>query len=221
MRLLSVGRLEWDRGHLYAIEAIQILSNYGVESELTIIGEGPLREALAFEIDAAGLGSRVSLPGAQSRRAVLEAMHRADAYLQTSLRPTEALSTSEAQSMRLPVVAFNLQRQLLTLREGVSGFIVEPRDALAMAERLTMLAADPALRLRLGNTGRSHVSQNFTIEQETTKLESVFNHCLDRQSQARALMSQLRSNAAIPAEPDLAAYLRLEESFAHATQQRR
>jgi glycosyltransferase involved in cell wall biosynthesis len=48
------------------------------------------------------------------------------------------------------------------VEDGVNGFLVEPGDAAALAERVGRLIADPALRTRIGEAGRVRVEQNFT-----------------------------------------------------------
>jgi glycosyltransferase involved in cell wall biosynthesis len=48
--------------------------------------------------------------------------------------------------------------------EGETGFLVPPGDVAALADRLGRLAADPALRRRLGAAGRARYAERFTFE---------------------------------------------------------
>ena len=68
----------------------------------------------------------------------------------------------EAGACRKPVVATRVGGIPEVVEDGVNGFLVEPGDVSRLAERVTQLIADPALRNRLGEAGRVKVEQDFT-----------------------------------------------------------
>jgi len=68
----------------------------------------------------------------------------------------------EAGACHKPVVATRVGGILEVVEDGVNGYLVEPEDVDGLTARVTQLIADPALRARLGASGRARVEQNFT-----------------------------------------------------------
>lgn len=68
----------------------------------------------------------------------------------------------EAGACRKPVVATRVGGIPEVIEEGVNGFLVEPGDVGSLADRVASLIADPALRSRMGDAGRSLVERNYT-----------------------------------------------------------
>lgn len=68
----------------------------------------------------------------------------------------------EAGACRKPVVATRVGGIPEVIEEGVNGYLVEPGDVDRMADRVASLIADPTLRSRMGDAGRSLVEQNYT-----------------------------------------------------------
>lgn len=68
----------------------------------------------------------------------------------------------EAGACRKPVVATRVGGIPEVVEEGVNGFLVEPGDVTALAQRVTTLMADPGLRERMGLAGRQRVERYYT-----------------------------------------------------------
>jgi glycosyltransferase involved in cell wall biosynthesis len=75
----------------------------------------------------------------------------------------------EAMASGRPVVSTNQGGPAETILEGVTGYLVPPRDPAALAERVVWLLRDPALRDQMGQAGRARVETRFAAE-ATAKL---------------------------------------------------
>ena len=71
----------------------------------------------------------------------------------------------------LPVVATNWSGLPDIVVEGETGYLVPPRDAASVADRLELLIKDPKLRKRLGTAGRKHYEENYTVERFRKNME--------------------------------------------------
>ena len=69
----------------------------------------------------------------------------------------------EAGACRKPVVATRVGGIPEVVQDGVNGYLVEPGDVDALTERVSELIADPSLRTRMGEAGRTRVEQDFTV----------------------------------------------------------
>ena len=80
----------------------------------------------------------------------------------------------EAMAMGLPVIATAIGGSIEQVGEGVTGFLVPPADAAALADKLQVLIEQPALRARLGEAGPRRIAQSFFIEGMVKKIEAVY-----------------------------------------------
>jgi len=174
LRILSVGRLTWEKGYEYAVEAIRLLANQGVRSELRIIGEGVMLEALAFTRRQSGVGESVQFLGGQSRAKVREEMLAADVFLQASVSEGFGNAVIEAQAMGLPVVCSDAGGLPENVCDGETGFVAPRRNPPALAEKLAVLARDPALRHRMGQAGRKRVLARFQLTDQIQAFDQFY-----------------------------------------------
>jgi glycosyltransferase involved in cell wall biosynthesis len=84
------------------------------------------------------------------------------AVLLDSNRHGSPMKIFEYLGMAKAVVAPGVPPVLEVMRDGVTGLVIEPGSAAQMADRILQLAADPALRSRLGGEGRAYVIAHHT-----------------------------------------------------------
>jgi glycosyltransferase involved in cell wall biosynthesis len=85
----------------------------------------------------------------------------------------------EAMSAGLPVIATRQGAIPDVIVEGVTGYVVEPGDAAAIADRILCLLRDDDSRWRMGQAGRERFLCNYTLENCTTRLAEVFAQVLE------------------------------------------
>ena len=73
-------------------------------------------------------------------------------------------SLLEASGIGRPMIASNVPGCREVVRDGITGLLVEPRDALALADAMLRLGRDPTLRARLGRAARERAEALYSIE---------------------------------------------------------
>jgi len=68
----------------------------------------------------------------------------------------------ESSAMRVPIVATRVPGCVDCIRNGVTGLLVEPRDAVALTDAIRRLLNDPQLRAQIGAASRDFVSRRFS-----------------------------------------------------------
>lgn len=176
-RILSVGRLSWEKGYEFAIDAVARLVERGMRVEYTILGEGEYREAVTFAAEQRGLlqAGVVRLPGAVPREAVVEYYRAADALLHAALDEGFCNAVIEAQAMEVPVVTTDAGGLPENVVDGETGFVVPRRDPEMLAEKLWLLGHDPALRRRMGEAGRRRVLREFDLAEQVVKFRRLYH----------------------------------------------
>ncbi|HKG39130.1 MAG TPA: glycosyltransferase [Conexibacter sp.] len=178
LHVLSVGRLHWKKGHEFGLQAVRALVDGGVDVRYRILGEGPHRESILFAIHDLGLEKHVELPGARRADDVRDAMRWADVCLHPAISEGFCVSVIEAQSMGLPVVCTDADGLSENIADGVTGFVVERRDAAGLTDRLAQLAADPALRERMGAAATARAHERFGFDRQIGELETLYHSAL-------------------------------------------
>ena len=179
LRVLTVGRLHWKKGHDYAIAAVRALVDRGIEVEHRIVGEGEHLEPTRFAIGDLGLEGRVRLLGALPAEEVRELLAWADVFVHPSLTEAFGVAAIEAQAMGLPVVCSDAGGLPENVEHGVTGFVVPRRDGEAIAARLAELAADPALRLGMGRAARRRAEAALSLERQLDGFEALYEELLE------------------------------------------
>jgi len=82
---------------------------------------------------------------------------------------------------RLPVVATRVGGTPELVEEGVSGFLVPPRDARSLADRLWKVYADPDTARSMGLRGRAFVERELSLERMVDAHEALYRRALGLQ----------------------------------------
>jgi glycosyltransferase involved in cell wall biosynthesis len=181
LRLVSAGRLHWEKGWDDVLGAVAQLGRIGLDVTYTIIGRGNTSERLGVlsAIRDLGLEDRVQVVGPWSRDEVRTALRSSDVFVLASR--TEAISTAalEAMAVGLPVVITDAGGQREATDDGVEGLVVPPRDPNALAEAIGALARDPSLRATMGANGRRRVVREFDFLDRTRRLRDEYERLLE------------------------------------------
>ena len=160
--MLFVGRLVPYKGVDVLLEALS-----GLNADAVIVGDGPLRprlEALAREL---GVSNRVRFLGSVAD-AELAALYRAcHVFVLPSVTRQEAFGVVQLEAMAAgrPVVSTDLGTGVGWVnRHGETGYVVPPRDPVALRDALGRLLADPELQRSMGDAAMRRVRSAFTVE---------------------------------------------------------
>ncbi len=165
-RLLYVGRLVERKGVRYLIEALAALEP-GLHAEVTIIGDGPEREALESTARDLGVADRVTFRGWVTPEELDQAYSEATLFALPAVvdarGDTEGLGMVllEAMTYQLPVISTPLGGITDIVSDGETGLLVPPNDAPALARAITTLVTDKPLASRLAIAGQHYAEQHF------------------------------------------------------------
>lgn len=87
-------------------------------------------------------------------------------------------SVLEAASSARALVVTDVPGCRHFVRDGIEGFVVPPGDPVALAGALTRLAAEPALRIRLGEAARARLLEGFTIRHVQAGIHAAYQRLL-------------------------------------------
>jgi glycosyltransferase involved in cell wall biosynthesis len=142
LRLAYAGRLAPEKGVEDLIEAIALLKENGMAPNLTVFGDGPLRESLSDLARRRGCADLVAFEGQVGRPDLLRALLKTDLCVLPSLSESFCKARLDAMLCGVPVVTtpVGFGRDIVG-QDGERGWLVPAHDPGAIAERLYILAA--------------------------------------------------------------------------------
>ena len=161
-----VGTLKPWHGVPTLVEGWARLRARGVDARLLLVGDGPEYEGIAADLRARGLTDQATLTGSVDPSAIPALL----AQMDIAVAPYPAsedfyfspLKLYEYLAAGLPIACSRVGHLGAVIRDGSDGLLFEAGNATALADTLARLAADPALRRRLGRAGRERVLADHT-----------------------------------------------------------
>jgi glycosyltransferase involved in cell wall biosynthesis len=162
--LLMTGRLTHWKGQHVLLDA---LAKVKTKRWVAAFAGGATQPAYAAGLQAQaftlGIGERVRWLG--NRKDIPLLNKAADVAFSCSVRPEAFGRVSiEAQAMGTPVIASALGGSLETVKDGVTGWLVPPDDATALAKAIDTALENPKRLATMGKAARAWVMANFTTE---------------------------------------------------------
>jgi glycosyltransferase involved in cell wall biosynthesis len=150
--VLFVGALSVRKGIGYLLEAFSRVQH--PRKRLTLIGS---RTENTERLLAAYPGESVRILGPIAQAQLAAHMSAAQVMVLASVEEGLALVMAEAMACGCPVIASKNTGAEDLFEDGRQGFIVEPRDVDALAERMQRLADDPPLAARMSLEARAKI----------------------------------------------------------------
>ena len=187
-RVLFVGRLVEKKGVSYLIEAFARVAQKIPDTELTIVGDGPLRTQLEKQADATK--AHIEFLGALKSAQVKHQMDKARVFCSPSVSAQNGdaeglpIVILEAQASGLPVVTSARGAVGEAVVDEESGYTFPERDSDRLATLLTTLLTDDSLVETCSRSTRRYVASRFEIAHCTELLEQTYNavtragHCV-------------------------------------------
>lgn len=173
-RVLFVGGLTPRKGVVDLIQASTVLAERGVAHDLLLAGgtpnEGPEAEADVRRAASAA----VTFLGTRPHEDMPALYRGVDLFCLPSWWEAMPFSLLEAMASGLPVVATGVGDIPRVMEDGVTGYVVPPRDPSRLAAALEHLLRDGELRRRFGAAGRRRVERLFSAENVRDQLARVY-----------------------------------------------
>jgi glycosyltransferase involved in cell wall biosynthesis len=171
-----VGRMTGVKDTGAVLEIVRTTRERGVEAVLCMVGDGPDRERLEQLAHELGIARSCFFVGYQPDVAGYYRLF--DAFVLPSVTEGTPVSAIESLASGTAVVANRVGGVPDVVRDGVDGFLVEPGDIDGAASRLAELAGDPALRARLGESGRARVLERYSVARLVDDVDRLYRSLL-------------------------------------------
>lgn len=171
--VLTVARLDKQKGHRYLIEA----ATHVPEAIFVLAGEGPDRVMLEAQASALGVDDRIVFLG--YREDIPDLLACCDLFVLPSLYEGLPLSILEAMAAGKPVIASAIGGNNEVITHGETGLLVPPADSISLARAMQRLLSDSVLAQRLATAGKVHVYQKFSAETMVRRVTQIYDELLN------------------------------------------
>lgn len=148
-RLLTVGRLNEQKGYDYAIKALALLKKQGIQVRWYALGDGDKRDELVELAKSLDVEDDFVILGIKENP--YPYFKECDIYVQPSRFEGKCISMQEAMVLGKPIVATACSGNVEAIENEVNGLLVEV-DEVAIADGIKRLIEDSQLRQRLADT---------------------------------------------------------------------
>ncbi len=169
----TVSFLRPEKGMDVLIEAMSLLKREFLQICCLIVGAGQEHQKLLEQISQRQLEGVVVLTG--FREDIPELLRIMDVFALPSFEEGMPQSLLQALATERAVVASSVGGVPEVIRHGKTGFLVPPRDPVALAQNVTTLLREPDQGKTMGQLGRQLIVRDYSIESMLTKTETLYS----------------------------------------------
>jgi len=172
-----IGVLRSWKGHIFFIEAIPKILAQIPDAFFYIVGDGPQRRHLDDLVRSLSYKDRIILLG--HREDIPEIMASLDIIVHPSYANEGVPQTIlQALAMEKTVIASDAGAIKEVVINGITGVLIQPRNAGQIAEKVIELNNNPEVRINFGKEGRRLVEGSHSIEKMLDKIEVLYDKLL-------------------------------------------
>lgn len=167
---------------LALVDAVALLTDNGIDCRLRLAGaldDKDYVQQVRERIHRHGLEGRAVLLGRIDTDQVKRELAAASVFALVSVEENSPMGIEEAMAAGLPVVASNRCGMPYMVRDGESGFLVDPNDPHDIARRLRQLLENAELRRSMGAKGREIALDRFHPAKVAARTREVYLQAIE------------------------------------------
>lgn len=175
IRIIMVARFNEQKDQCTLIRAIHKLNNPMIH--VSFVGSGIFLEKCQRLSIFLGIQNSIDFLG--DRRDIPDLLSKSDIFILSTHYEGLPISIIEAMREGLPVIASNVNGICEEVEDGVTGYLVPPKDVNSMSCAISTLASDHQLRENMGLAGQQKFKQTFTLDRMISEIQNVYNKVLE------------------------------------------
>lgn len=159
---IAVGRLVYEKGHEFLVEAMSTVARADAHAIAGICGAGPLQVELQVQIEKLNLQDKVKLLGQWDE--IPDLLAASDVFILPSRWEGLPMALLEGMMAGLPVIATQVEGVDEVVQPGVHGLLVPLESPAELAQAILQLLRSPQDRQRMGAAARERVMSSYTTD---------------------------------------------------------
>ena len=180
-KLFTVGTIKSIESHNgidCLIDAANILVNDWKYTKIhfLIIGEGSLLKEMKQKCKKLKIEKNFKFTGYILHENIVEYFQKLSIFVAVSTRESFGVSILEAAACGIPAITSNVGGLPEVNNDQESGFLIPPKNAKLLAQKILKLYKDEELRKNMGNNARFNVVNNFDWQKNIIKMKNIYNY---------------------------------------------
>lgn len=158
-------RLLWDKGIQEFVDAASLLKKKGIQARFALVGTTDIGNPSSIsekQMEIWSASGIVELWGWQEN--MVSVYQKASIVCLPSYREGLAKSLIEAAACGRALVASDIPGCREVVKDGVNGYLVQPKQADQLAHVLEKIICDKELRIRMGEESRKIAEREFSVD---------------------------------------------------------
>jgi glycosyltransferase involved in cell wall biosynthesis len=181
-RLLNVGYLCRQKGLDILLRAVARLVDSGYNPHLTLVGDGPARQALTRLAEQLGIQARVNFVGHVPQYSLTSFFRACDVFVLPTRYEGLGRVLVEAALAGMPIVTTAIGPTCEAVLPGETALVVPPNDTGALAAAISTLLDQPELARSMGERGRQFARRHFDYEKMMDEVAALWHQAAERQN---------------------------------------
>jgi glycosyltransferase involved in cell wall biosynthesis len=163
------------------IRASEIANRRGFHGTVSLAGfeKEPGQQDRVMKLTSdCGCEQTVRMLGTVSGAQKEDALAKASCLVLPSYAEGLPMAILEAMSWEIPVIATNVGAIAEVVTEGQEGFLIEPGDVEALADRMLRIEKNPEMRQRMGQAARKRVETEFSLDAMAERIMGIYREVL-------------------------------------------
>lgn len=175
VKILFMGKICENKGVYDILKAAKIIKNSNLE--ILFYGNGEVKK-FQKTIKENNITKKIKVKGWINREETEKAYNEGDILLLPSYYESFGLAALEAMTYQLPVIASNTGGIPSLVKDGINGYLIQPGDYKALAEKIDVLTDNPELRQKMGQEGYRIAKEKFDVNIILKQLEEIYKELL-------------------------------------------
>jgi glycosyltransferase involved in cell wall biosynthesis len=187
-RVFFAGGVSPRKNPLGLVRAFGAVVSRGVRASLHIAGEGndpQYARHLRDTIIRLGISDQTALLGRIGQTDILRELSEASVFVLPSLQENAPMAIAEAMAMGVPVISSNRCGMPDMVRDGETGFLVDPEHCESLSDRLAQVLTDDSRRTQMGQAARRLAESLYHPETVARQVADVYRSLVSRHGAAQ------------------------------------
>lgn len=181
LEIISVGRFHWKKGYHYALDAMGILDEKGVDFNYTIIAQGKIPEEITFLINEYGLSEKIKIIQGMKHDELIRKLQSSHLLILPSVEEGIANVVLEAMAIGVPVLTTDCGGMTEVVEDRINGYIVKVRDPDLLAEKvMSFISTDIEFKKNLTQKAKEVIAKEFSKEKQIREFSDFYNSILGK-----------------------------------------
>jgi glycosyltransferase involved in cell wall biosynthesis len=160
------------------VSAMALVKKKGIDFELKLVGDGPLRPALEAQVESLKLSQNIIFVGYVEQSSLPILLSEADIFITSALSDGNNISLNEAMACATFPIATKIEANTQWINNNENGLLFEPTSAEELANAIEKAAFDKNLRLQAIEMNLAIVKEKANWEACVLKMQEVYRSLL-------------------------------------------